>query len=61
MDNRGEDKVFWAESKRGNFTVKLAYHAISNHGYNKEDQIWSLASKWARPKMYSYFPLAGAS
>lgn len=27
---RGDDRIFWAESTNGEFTVKSAYYAISN-------------------------------
>lgn len=31
MDQRGEDQVYWAASKKGNFSTNSAYHAISAH------------------------------
>lgn len=40
---RGEDQLYWAESERGSFTVKSAYHAISKNTYNMEDRVWNLA------------------
>ena len=51
----GEDQVFWAESKKGSFIVQSAYHAISSHGHNKEDQIWSLAWNWQGPHCIRIF------
>lgn len=53
--NGGEDKVCWAESRRGIFTGKSAYHATSHHGFNKEDQTWSLAWKWQGPQCIHMF------
>lgn len=47
---------FVGMSPRGGiFTGKSAYHATSHHGFNKEDQIWSLAWKWQGPQCIRMF------
>lgn len=43
---RGDDRIFWAESTNGEFTVKSAYYAISNIAIHAEDQIWNKVWRW---------------
>ena len=42
----GADQVFWDESTKGCFIVKLAYHALSKTILSDEEKLWSLAWSW---------------
>lgn len=55
MDQRRDYQVYWADSTKGIFTVKSAYHAISNYNQGMEDQIWSLAWGWKGPQCIRIF------
>lgn len=55
MDQRGEDQVYWAASKKGNFSTNSAYHAISAHNQGMVDQIWSLVWSWPGPQCIRIF------
>ena len=46
MEGKGDDKFFWANSQRGDFSVKSAYMAISENEASIEHFWWNIAWKW---------------
>ncbi|KAH9735403.1 putative ribonuclease H protein [Citrus sinensis] len=55
MEGYGEDQIFWSESKKGNFTVKSAYDALSKELKGDDDQIWSCVWRWNGPQSIRVF------
>ncbi|KAH9723430.1 putative leucine-rich repeat receptor-like serine/threonine-protein kinase [Citrus sinensis] len=55
MEGYGEDQIFWSESKKGNFTVKSAYDALSKEIKGEDDQIWSCVWRWNGPQSIRVF------
>ena len=51
----GADQVFWDESTKGCFIVKLAYHALSKTILSDEEKLWSLAWSWQGPQSICFF------
>lgn len=51
----GADQVFWAESAKGCFIVKSAYHALSKTILSDDEKLWSLAWSWKGPQSIRFF------
>ena len=62
MEGKGDDQFFWANSQRGDFSIKSAYATITENQTAVENSRWSIAWKWkGLPRVQTFIWLADNS